>query len=202
MTKIVRALQIALVAGLILAAIGRAQAQGMDMSRYGGPVYSGAPALSVTASLVSAGGGAADFSIATALTSMVGSKLVTAEVGKLTKQYGSDKVTSWMNVFNYAVGDALKIATAKGISLPAGNLSGQALASALVTAGLDKDGTFYTEYMLDHAVSHAIHCQVMDDIDAKFGGDADTNYHAVTNQAMYDLAQALGVKQVKLSSFH
>ena len=97
----------------------------MDMSRYGGPVYTGAPALAVTASLVQAGGGPGDFSIATALTSMVGPTLVTAEVGKLTKQYGKARVGSWITVFNFAVGDALKKATAAGVTLPDGDLSGQ-----------------------------------------------------------------------------
>ena len=85
-------------AGTLLAA-GATHAQdamggGMDKSRYGGPVYSGAPALAVTASLVKAGGGPAHYSTAKALTSMVGGKLVTAEVGKLTKQYGKASVGS------------------------------------------------------------------------------------------------------------
>lgn len=175
---------------------------GMDMSRYGGPVYDGAPALTVTASLVQAGGGADNFSIATALTSMVGDKAVSGEVDKLTNQYGQDKVNSWITVFNFAVGDALKIATNAGVKLPEGNLSGPELAKTLVNAGLDKDGTFYTEFMLDKAVSHKIHEQVMDDIDKKYGGQADTNYHAITNQAMVDLAHALGASDVKLADFH
>jgi len=176
--------------------------EGMDMSRYGGPVYTGDPALTVTASLVQAGGGPDKFSIATALTSMVGEQAVGDEVAKLTKQYGKEKVGSWITVFNYAVGDALKIATKAGVKLPEGNLSGAELAKTLVTAGLDKDGTFYTEYLLDKAVTHKIHEQVMDDIDKKFGGQADTNYHAISNQAMVDLAHALGANDVKLAEFH
>jgi hypothetical protein len=174
----------------------------MDMSRYGGPVYTGAPALAVTASLVKAGGGADNFSIATALTSMVGPKLVTAEVNKLTTQYGSDKVTQWITTFNFAVGDALKIATADGVTLPNATLSGKPLAVTLVKAGLDKHGIFYTEYLLDKAVTHNIHNQVMNDIDAKYGGDVDTDYHAISNQAMVDLAHALGYPNVQVASLH
>lgn len=176
--------------------------KGMDMSRYGGPVYTGAPALAVTSSLVKAGGGAGEFSIATALTSMVGPKLVTAEVGKLTHQYGKTRVTSWITVFNFAVADALKKATAAGVTLPAPTLSGKALAATLVKAGLDSHGTFYTGYLLDKAVTHGIHTSVMDDIDAKYGPGADLNYHRVTNQAMVDLAHALGAKSVKVASLH
>jgi len=42
----------------------------------------------------------------------------------------------------------------------------------------------------------------VDDIDAKYGASADANYHKLSNQAMYDLAQALGAKSVMLASFH
>jgi hypothetical protein len=179
-----------------------AVAQAHAHSRYGGSSYEGNPALNVTASLVKAGGGAAKYSTAQALTSMVGSKLVTAEVGKLTKQYGKAKVASWISVGNFAVKDALAVATKAGVKLPAGNLSGKKLASTLVNAGLEKDGTFNVELLLDKAVTHKIHEQVMDDIDKKFGATADANYHKISNQAFYDLAHALGAKTVKLNKFH
>ncbi|AIE83774.1 hypothetical protein OP10G_0406 [Fimbriimonas ginsengisoli Gsoil 348] len=107
-----------------------------------------------------------------------------------------------MKVFDFAVDDALKIATKAKVKLPAGPLKGAALGAALVGAGLDKDGTFYTEFMLDKALSHQIHMQVMDDIDAKFSEPIDADYHRITNQAMVDLAHALGKKNVKLAKFH
>ncbi len=175
---------------------------GMDMARYGGPTYTGAPALPVTASLVQAGGGPESFSIATALTAMVGADTVTAEVGKLTKQYGKARVGSWIKVFDFAVKDGLAIATKAGVTLPDGTLEGKELATTLVKAGLDKKGVFYTEYLLDKAVTHKIHMQVMNDIDAKFGAKADTDYHRITNQAMVDVAHALGAKTVKVAALH
>jgi hypothetical protein len=178
------------------------QSKETKRNRFGGPVHTGAPALAVTASLVEAGGGPANFSIAKALVSMGGEELVKAEVGKLTKQYGEEKVKSWRNVFDYAVNEALKIATEAKIALPKGKLSGKKLASALVTAGLDKAKTFYTCSMLDKVVSHGIHEEVMNRIDAKFGSEANSNYHAITNQAMFDLAQVLGMKKVKLAELH
>jgi hypothetical protein len=179
-----------------------AYGQGMENSRYGGPVYMGSPALAVTASFVKAGGGPGHFSSAKALTSMLGSKLVQAESAKLTKQYGKDAVANWFKVGDYAVADALKIATAAGVKLPKGTLSGKKLAVTMVTAGLDKDGTFYTEFLLDKGLSHKIHMKVMDDIDAKFGEKADASYHRISNQAFVDAAHALGAKTVKLASFH
>ena len=178
---------------------------GKMMSRYGGPIYDGPPALTVTASLVTAGGGPAHYSTAAALTSMLGKATVDAEVAKLSKQYGAPAVTQWLKTFDFAVGDALKIATAKGIKLPAADpkLTGKALATTLVKAGTAPDGTFQIEFLLDKAVSHGIHVQVMDDIDANvaYGKKVDLTYHEISNQAFYDVADALGI-EVKLSPLH
>jgi hypothetical protein len=174
----------------------------MNKNMFGGPVYQGDPALAVTASLVQAGGGADSFSIKTALVDMVGGDTVTAEVGKLTKKYGATRVTRFINVFDFAVKDALKIATAAGVTLPSPTLDGKDLASTLVKAGQDEKGVFWTGYLLDKAVTHKIHMQVMLDIDKQFGADADKDYHRISNQTHYDLAKALGVSGVKLAPLH
>jgi hypothetical protein len=178
----------------------------MQYGRYGGPVYSGAPALNVTAALVAAGGGAGHYSTATALVSMVGADTVNDEIGKLQKQYGKAAVSQWLSTFDFAVSDALKHATAAGISLPApdAGLSGKNLAVTLVKAGTAQDGTFQIEFLLDKAVSHGIHVAVMNDIDANpsYGKQVDLMYHEISNQAFYDLAQALGATDVKLASLH
>jgi len=201
-----------LVAGLIAsAALAAPMDNGADtmmngqmMGRFGGPIYNGPPALAVTSSLVAAGGGAANYSTAKALTSMLGAATVNAEVAKLTKQYGADKVNLWLKTFDFAVNDSLKIATAAGITLPAPTLSGKDLATTLVKAGTAPDGTFQIEYLLDKAVSHKIHVQVMLDIDKEpgLGKQADLDYHLISNQAFYDVAQALGLTSVKLAPLH
>ncbi len=171
--------------------------------RFGGPSFKGAPNLAATAALVKAGGGAANFSTATALTSMVGGPTVSKEVAKLTKQYGKAETTQFLKTFDYAVTDSLKVATAAGVKLPApAPVMGKALAAAVVKSGTTSDGTFWTGWMLDHAVSNKIHDKVMDDIDKKYGVAADANYHKISNQAFYDLAQALGATNVKLAAFH
>jgi hypothetical protein len=173
--------------------------------RFGGPVYNGPPALDVTAALVKAGGGAANYSTAAALVSMVGKPTVDAEVAKLSKQYGADAVNLWLKTFDFAVDDSLKIATAAGIKLPApAPLEGKALAEGLVKAGTDSQGYFQIELLLDKAVSHKIHVQVMNDIDAdpSLGKKADLQYHQISNQAFYDVAQALGMTSVKLAPVH
>ena len=190
------------IATLGFAAVAGAQSANMDkmdMSRYGGPTYTGAPALNVTASLVAAGGGAESYSTAKALTAMVGADTVTAEVGKLTKQFGKKRVARWLSVFDFAVSDALKIATAAGVKLPDADITGTDLAGTLVKASMDTDGTVYTEFLLDKAVTHKIHMMVMNDIDHKFGAKADEDYHLLTNTALYDLAVAFKVPGAKLA---
>jgi len=160
-------------------------------SRFSGPgVYTGAPALPVTLSMIVAGGGPADYKTTTLLKTLTGSKF-DAEVGKLTSQYGKEKVGIFINVFDFVVADSLKIVKEKNIALPStpspDPKNGEALAGALWGAGQTGAG-FNVEVMLDRAVSHPIHVQVMDDIDKKFGVAADADYHAILTTAMKDLA--------------
>lgn len=210
------ALAVVATAGLLVAGCAMGSQSGMDGSsmqdtsmgsqgtnRFGGPVYHGKPALAVTVALVQAGGGPGHFSLVTALDHMLGKETVKAEVTKLTKQYGTHRVHAWVEVMNFYVEDTLKIAKAKGIDLPPpADLSGAELARTLVTAGTDDKGVFWAGYLFDHAVSHPIHNQLMNDADARFGAKWDANAHAITNQAFYDVAQALGDKSVKLAPYH
>ncbi|MDE2150519.1 MAG: hypothetical protein KGJ55_11980 [Gammaproteobacteria bacterium] len=170
---------------------------------FGGPIYSGAPALTVTAALVKAGGGAEHFTFSTALVSMLGEKTVNTEVAKLQKQYGDKAVTDFIDGMTWAVRDGLKRATEAGVKLPTApaDLKGVKLAGTLVDAGT-VTGTWWSGYLFDKALSHAIHVQVMADIDAKFGHASDENTHKILNQAMYDVAHALGHKSVKLAVLH
>jgi hypothetical protein len=168
-----------------------------------GSVFSGTPDLAATISLVKLGGGAATFSIAKALTAMVGPTLVTDEVTKLTKQYGKPAVDNWITVFDYSVQTAAATATNAGVKFPDANLGGKELAARLVMLGVPgNDGAFYHGTLLDHLVTHPIHETTMAAIDAKFSPALDANYHRITDQAMYDLAQALGATTVKLAAFH
>jgi hypothetical protein len=181
----------------------------MGMAEHGMPpggdgyTFQGQPDLAATISLVKAGGGPANFSLAKALTAMVGPELTAAEVNKLTKQYGPTAVKSFVTVQNFAVQHSAATALAAGVKFPNSNLGGHALAARLVTDGVPGNkGAFYTGTMLDHLVTNKIHESTMAAIDAKYGAKADANYHKISNQAFYDLAQALGAKNVRLAAFH
>lgn len=162
-------------------------------SRFSGPgVYTGKPALPVTLSMIVAGGGPSNFSTVTLLKDLTG-PLFDPEMAKLTKQYGKEKIGNFVSVFNFVVADSLKIVTDKHVALPKepspDPKNGRALAAALWGAGQTPNG-FNVEVMLDRAVSHPIHVQVMKDIDAKYGLAADADYHAILTTAMHDLASA------------
>ncbi len=160
-------------------------------TRFSAPgVYNGAPALPVTLSMIEAGGGPSNFSTLTLVHTLAGDK-TTAEVASLKKQFGDTKVNDFVKVFDFVVADSLRIVKEKNVALPStpnpDPKDGKALASALWGAGQTPKG-FNVEVMLDRAVSHPIHDQVMDDIDKKYGVAADADYHAVLAQAMNDLA--------------
>lgn len=176
---------------------------GMPVGTMGGDgtTYLGAPDLQAAISLVTAGGAPGSFSITTALANLAGAQTANAEVAKLTQQYGSAAVASFVEVQNFAVNDAVRLATAAGVSFPTPTLKGKDLAVRIVQLGL-VNGTYYEGTQLDHLVTHAIHAQVMTDIDARYGAPADANYHKIADQAHYDLAQALGATTVGLASFH
>ncbi|HZV77790.1 MAG TPA: hypothetical protein VFF63_08550 [Candidatus Babeliales bacterium] len=155
-------------------------------------IYTGAPALAVTLSMVEAGGRPGDFNTVTLLKTLTGPHF-DAEVGKLSSQYGKDQVAQFLKTFDFVVDDSLKIVTEKKIALPSqpnpDPKDGEALAGALWAAGQTGEG-FNVEVMLDRAVSHPIHFKVMSDIDVKYGLAADAQYHAILTTAMEDLAAA------------
>jgi hypothetical protein len=157
--------------------------------------YTGAPNLPLTVSMVVAGGGPQAFD-STKLVGVLAGDKTQAEVASLTQKFGADNVKSFLTVFNFVVSDALKYVTDAKIPLPAPSpdpTDGKALAAALYKQGVNPDGRFDVEYMLDGLVTHGIHVKVMDDIDAKYGAAADANYHAVLTQAMMDLKTVYGL---------
>ena len=181
----------ALVVGLVLVQPHANAAEGKARFSDAG-IYTGRPDLPLTVSMVVAGGGPAHFD-STALVGTLAGANTKAEVAKLSQQFGADKVQSFLTIFDFVVDDSLKLVKEKEIALPSqpqpDPKNGKALSAALYSAGLT-DGRYNVEIMLDKLVSHPIHVQVMDDIDAKYGRTADANYHVILTQAMTDLKAA------------
>ena len=165
------------------------------MARFSKAVsYTGAPKLVTTVDMITAGGGPTAFDT-TKLVGVLAGSLTSAELASLTKQFGADNVTSFVKTFNFVVNDAVKQVVAAKVPLPAADADakdGKALSGDLYKLGVTPTGAFDVEYMLDQLVTHPIHVQVMNDIDADktMGPKADANYHAVLTQAMTDLKAA------------
>ena len=165
-------------------------------ARFGGSVNSAAPNLANTLSLVIAGGGPKNFSTVTLFGVLAGDK-AKAEEDALTQQYGAERFGQFVKTFDFVINDALKIVTEDKVALPSkpnpDPKDGKALAAALYTDGLDKNHGFNVEFMLDTLVTHPIHVQVMKDIDAKYGEQADADYHVILTKVMKDLKAVYGL---------
>jgi len=164
--------------------------------RFGGSNYCNNPKLTNTLALVVAGGGPSSFSTVTLFGVLADGKAA-AEKAKLIKQYGAAGFAQYVKTFDFVIDDALKIVGEKKIALPKAPSpdpkNGKALAAALYADGVSPTAGFSVEYMLDHLVSHGIHVQVMNDIDAKFGPKADRDYHTVTLTIFKDLKAVYGL---------
>jgi hypothetical protein len=158
----------------------------------------GPPNLALTTALIAAGGGASAFDAQQFLADVTGGAAQT-ESANLTRRFGSTDVATFEKTFAFFVTDALAAANTAGMTLPATPVppagDGKALAAALYAAGVSPRGGFDVEYMLDTLVTHVIHVEVMNDIDAApgLGPHADATYHAVLSQLMRDLKQIDGL---------
>ncbi len=157
-------------------------------------IYEGHPDLSLTAALVTAGGGPDHFSSQQVFALLTGSA-ADAEKAKLIKQFGPERIANAFAVFDYAIDDTIRIAGEKHIALPApypDPANPKALALALYAAGTSGSGKWDVGYMLEHLISHPIHHAIMRDLDAKFGAANNASFHEVLTQIMMDLAGAYG----------
>lgn len=194
------------IGGALLVAVCALSAPAMAAGThyYGGPIYFGEPALPVVAAVLQSGGGPQDFSFPNALVTMLGKIAAQAEINNLSKTYGQDHVNTAMSLMTFAVRDAVKRAAEAHVKLPEAtpDLKGEKLVTELVKLGIAPDGTFWAGYFFDRLITHDLHRQVMLDMNAQFGSVPVSNSYRILNQAMYDLAQQLGMKDVKLASFH
>lgn len=154
-------------------------------------IYSGTPDLPLTVSLVTAGGGPADFQAGTAVKFLAGPAFE-GEVARLNGMFGKANVDRSLEMFTYAVNDTLKVVTREKIALPAPApppTDAAALRTALYAAGNTPSGKWDVGYFLEHLITHPIHHEIMDDMDAKFGKAANAKFHVVLTQLMKDLAK-------------
>ncbi|HXM07795.1 MAG TPA: hypothetical protein VN936_10030 [Candidatus Acidoferrum sp.] len=159
--------------------------------------YTGAPDLSLTSAVVAAGGGAKHFSSLALLARLTG-PAQGAEVARLTQRFGKANVATFVTTFDRSIHDALKTATAAGVSLPkppAYLKDGGHLSAALLRAGTMGNGRFDVGYMLEHLVSRNIHVAIMHqlDDDPSVGYQRNAEFHEMLTAVMMDLKSQYGL---------
>lgn len=187
MTRIVRPRVALLLVCLTGLATPRAQAV----------VYPGNPDLGLTAAVVTAGGGAADFDAAKLLGVLTGPHK-DAELASLTTRFGADRVDKFVATFTFAIRDALKVAQANNVALPPPTpglaTDGAALSKQLYAAGTMPNGHWDVGYMIENLISHPIHHAIMMDIDndPAYGPSVNADFHVILTAAMADLHSLYG----------
>jgi hypothetical protein len=189
---IARLVAIVLTGTLSIGMAAPALASHAQMTRYTGP-----PDLALTAAVVAAGGGAKHFNSLALLSRLTGSQDA-AEVARLTRQFGKVQVAAFVATFDRAIHDALKTATAAGVSLPkplAYLHDGGHLSAALFRAGTMGNGRFDVGYMLEHLISRNIHVAIMRqlDTDPNVGYQRNAEFHEMLTALMMDLKSQYGL---------
>jgi hypothetical protein len=180
-----------LVLGVLLALVAGVAVADAPRARFSDALsYTGPAKLQLCLALVEAGGGPKTFSTLTLLRALAADSAA-AESAKLSKQYGSDVVKQFVGVFDFVMNDSMRLMSGTHVTMPQAPSpspkDGKAVSAALYKAGLDTNGRFDVEYMLDNLDSHPLHVIAMDDIDSKFGRKADALYHVVLTQLVLDL---------------
>jgi hypothetical protein len=157
--------------------------------------YTGAPDLTLTAQMLSAGGGAAKFSSHTLFLYLAGPN-ADSEAQSLVSRFGADNVTQFFGTFDEFVKLAAVQVQEQHIPLPqATPESGQVLAQQLYQAGVMPDNRFDIGYMLEHLLSRPMHVTLMNEVNADpaFGPAKNASFHVILTAAMQDLHKAYGM---------
>jgi len=160
------------------AALGTTLVLTMGALPAGAIVYTGAPDLELTARLVAAGSDRGTFH-ATTLFERAFAKGWPAERAHMRAKYGDQRVRDCFALMDYTVGDTLRIVKRDNVAVPAVTTSTTPLPAALWAAGQTPSGRYDVGYMLERLVSHAYHHEIMHDLDARFGRNANASFHIV-----------------------
>ncbi|HTU68936.1 MAG TPA: hypothetical protein VMF11_01330 [Candidatus Baltobacteraceae bacterium] len=150
--------------------------------------------LNLGSTLIATGGGAGSYSTIRAFDRMVGPDTVLTNENKIAAQYGQTNVNQFIRMFDYAISDAWKVAGEDNVSMPPpGQLSGQALATALVQAGMQQGGTFDIDHLFSQLFGAKVASQVMTDLNVRFGAGSSGNFARMADQFFTNIGQTVGV---------
>ncbi len=195
-SRIARVLLLALIAVTLSPRASSALSGGY--AGYAGPRYTASTDFPTTIALMNMGGGPERFSPKWALRKLVGQKIADEEVAMLNSAYGPPDVNSFFEVFKFAMDDAARLEREKRVVYPRPALSGRRLATQVfqdATVG----GAPRTGYLFDHLFTQQVTDRVMRDIDIRFGARQNATFQRVGNQVLFDLARAIGTRNVALA---
>lgn len=175
--------------GMALAAIVAVTPMGTSHGK-----YYGSPNLTLTAQMLSAGGGAAKFSSHTLYLYLAGAH-ADSEAQSLVRRFGAANVDQFFATFNEFVRLAAVQVAQQHIPLPqATPVSGAVLAQQLYQSGVMPDNRFDVGYMLEHLLSRPIHVTLMNEVNAdpSYGPAKNASFHSILAAAMQDLYRAYG----------
>jgi hypothetical protein len=152
--------------------------------------------LALASSFIASGGGAGNFSAVRSFNAMVGADAVIANQRQLANAYGQDKANQFIQIFDYAIADAWRLAGRNNISIPAPTeTGGQALATQLVQAGIGNGGTtFDNDVFFTGLFGPKISGQVAVDVNARFGSGTWINFGEMADQFFRTMGQTVGMK--------
>jgi len=153
--------------------------------------------LPVVCSIAEAGGGRDHFRTKEALMKALGNERAKAEIDKLSAQFGEGKVWRFLAASDFIVPEALRLASVNYGSSYEPSTYGRAAMRSYIYAGMDGDGKFSSEAMMDRVLGADIHAGVMKEVEERFGDDAGKNYHMILDQLCQDIASETGVSGMK-----
>ncbi|HTZ54158.1 MAG TPA: hypothetical protein VMB20_03780 [Candidatus Acidoferrum sp.] len=151
--------------------------------------------LTLASSLIASGGGPGSYSTVRAFDAMIGADAVLTNQRQLTTNYGQTNADQFVHMFDYAIADAWQLAGKDNISIPPpAQTGGQALATQLVQAGVTNGGiTFDNDTFFTQLFGAKIAGQVQNDINAKYGAGAWTNFSRMSDQFFHNIGQTVGM---------
>jgi hypothetical protein len=140
-----------------------------------------AVALSLASSLIASGGGPGSYSTVRAFSGMVGQENVLADQHQLALMDGQDNADHFIPMFDYAVGDAWRLAGKNNLTMPPPQaMQGRALAAQLLQAGM-QHGQFDTTIFFSQLFGEKIAAQIFTDVDTHYGPGSSVTFARMGN---------------------
>jgi hypothetical protein len=151
------------------------------------------PGANLASALIASGGGPGSYSTVRAFSTMIGQDALAANQRQLATQFGKLNADMFVHMFDYAIADAWQLAGKDNVTLPpAAQSSGQALAMALVRAGVSKgniefdNDTFFTQLFGPKIVG-----QLQNDMNAKYGPGAWADFSRISNEFFNNIGETV-----------